>query len=626
MSSTTLKPGRGGSSGTYPGIPDGQVVVVYLGDAGITVAAKLRDGLQKHCVIIDGNSVEPSATELSSSAAVVLVLDRLALEASSCEAWVSVCGRMCGLRPEFRLFALFCELTVEEVCAAAESGTEAARELRETVHLAAHVRAPDLAQTIENVRTHLSEFDRLRERVFFNRLKRKARRAAAGLVIVLLIAASCGYIWFVYAEPRSPGSTPFVLLAASLGAFLYFTFLAMAVSTWQLSAFSVALCGMAATVFFQAMVPASTILAATPYIIAGLLIALCLDCFGRSEIGQLAQELITISSKHSDMRYTVGAMPSALALIARAPYLGRDANVFVSYSRLSDWGTSVANDLERECSRLGTNVFVDVHNIDLGTSWRHRLIQGINEATVFIALYDEITVSREWPKLELLAAARRQMACGLPLIILVRHPDLDVENAPEGTPLLLRELMLPRRAQDPKLVRHIEWNDATATSLARGLGDYTSFSLFGQYLSAIVYGIVAGPRVLLSTVGEIGQRLAIPVALVYLCLSRTPLSIRLSPSGQSAVWLGTIVAYCLGYGLRIALASRFERLDAGRVQFRMHAVAVATMIFVLWLVGLPSTPALLFAFAAALLGFLIGSDVIRTINGKADVGSLNRQR
>jgi hypothetical protein len=295
--------------------------------------------------------------------------------------------------------------------------------------------------------------------------------------------------------------------------------------------------------------------------------------------------------------------------------------VFISYARSSEWGRTVAQKLHQELTKVGVPSFLDVVDIAPGSSWRHRLQEQLGSATILVQVQDAVTVTRPWVAAELTVAAFNQSLCGLPDIVILRHPDLKESDLPPSTPPLVRSSLFPGKQANRPLLHVIEYTPDVPQTLARELTRFgqryraSAVCVIPPYLAAFLELGIMPFRGLLGTLGVLGSfgAWAVLGGAWWLWQKGTQPTAWLVER-RLDFWCLLLIAFWLGFVSRLAVASRFElRHSQANVNARFQYLSTIALVFILiWLVAVASPLAIVYAAPACDLGIIFGCDFIQT--------------
>jgi len=168
----------------------------------------------------------------------------------------------------------------------------------------------------------------------------------------------------------------------------------------------------------------------------------------------------------------------------------KEPRIFVSYSRSSVWGNSVAHSLLKPLHSVGADCFFD-NLIAPGENWRRALNRHLSEATVVVAVLDESTMGRKWPASEIEAALRGRQLTGAPEIIIIgsMSQGTATKEAWRWLPIF-RELLKPGSNGQP-IFPVVSHDATTAQALAFRLHGraYASPSLLPPAVGRIAEGL-----------------------------------------------------------------------------------------------------------------------------------------
>ena len=234
--------------------------------------------------------------------------------------------------------------------------------------------------------------------------------------------------------------------------------------------------------------------------------------------------------------------------------------VFISYTRRPG---GLAHDAERLASQLrhfGTKLFLDRESIELGASWRRRLLFRMAESNVVVTLVDRQSVQSDWPAVEMETALRGRAKTGLPEIIVLLAKDLP-ELPETGWRPVFRELVDAQREGVIGLPRIIRMQENTVDVVAYGLRPYVYLTpgilpgRLSRYLRVLLTPIV-WVGTLSTSAGNILLALAVAARVREWDMGKIPLA---------GGWLGAILCACgywLGFAARLAVSTLFEEKSA----------------------------------------------------------------
>jgi TIR domain-containing protein len=203
----------------------------------------------------------------------------------------------------------------------------------------------------------------------------------------------------------------------------------------------------------------------------------------------------------------------------RCPLLPvKNARVFISYARESEWARRSADELEAELSSVGATFFRDTA-IPPGGAWRRELNEHLGRATVVVALADDAGVTRAWPAAELEAALAGRALTGSPDIIVVRSSDLPRRSEDWWRWLpVFKQILAENEHQAETGPEVVEDSAAMPKAIAYKLHprSYRSISVLPRWLARLLGTLWAGPRLALQLWGSIGALYGILALLARL--------------------------------------------------------------------------------------------------------------
>jgi hypothetical protein len=308
-----------------------------------------------------------------------------------------------------------------------------------------------------------------------------------------------------------------------------------------------------------------------------------------------------------------------------APLFPRRARVFLSYRRkLLSWGQENAQLLQKKLESCNVEHFIDVKDIEVGTSFRHRIAESLGTASVFVQFIEESTFNRDsenfdWLVEELSAAGRGHALCGIPSIIFVLGPNISKETTPGlGNPQVTFALNMVRET-DPQLLRAVGGSDAPDESPDKLLERLSSLlqrsptpSVFPKSFASVA-SIFLGP---LRKLTEFLEKVLQPASCFFL-----PLWLAATLSGEMpAVWLvnhGMAFPCSLFCGLsccvalRLAVAWRFEVGHERGGMISLGYLGISGWLgIVLYQLGVTSLMQALYIGVVSGYGFLLAGELV----------------
>jgi hypothetical protein len=121
------------------------------------------------------------------------------------------------------------------------------------------------------------------------------------------------------------------------------------------------------------------------------------------------------------------SFPSALRLFGGKLWPG-DRKIFISYARRG-WADPFVRQLRLQLDKMNVNCFLDIESIELGSSWRFALEEGIRRSSLFL-FFDQAENDqppRLWHRAELATASLLQSRTGFPAIAIVTPQEKVIE-------------------------------------------------------------------------------------------------------------------------------------------------------------------------------------------------------
>ncbi len=554
-------------------------------------------------------------------ASCVLLLSPAAMRHATFPAAVNACTHAIATRREFRLFVRLGGMSLDALREGAKHPDEngrAAADLLDSVQLSDNPAA--VTSLLESLRPHLRALpdlrDDLQRQAWQTRIHALIRFAHRGFVLLAIGAL----LALAFLGESAPEHRWFPWLLMGLGAFWYFSTLT------GLSLLSPS--GSSAMFHFKVMTTAAPILllwtwppaVLAPYgafLLAGYAASALLDAAQR-RAAQARRVHMSVDpaawSAWQDRLPTPGA-PS-FQHFNHGPLFPPKARVFISYARSSEWGRRTAQRLHAALQQAGASSFFDVENIPAGCSWRHRLQESLGSATVFIQVQDHATTTRPWVATELAVAASSQASCGLPKILILRHPALsDPTDLPPEAPQLVRETLFPPADRPRPLLQVIAYSDDVPQALAHKLARYpgSGVAVIALVIAAVLELAMAPLRVLLGVLAVLGTFGAWAILGLFVILwlrDESPLA--WITAREWNFWLLPLAAFWLGCVVRLSWASRFElRHHQAGANARWQDLSAGALLGVLsWLLTAATPLEGVYAALACGLGMIVTGDYI----------------
>ncbi len=543
----------------------------------------------------------------------VLVVSDLALKQPSFSEVVRACMLLMSRRADFRLFVHLHGLSYSELHSHA---TTAVQDLMDTVHFPP---IPDRLDELERaIHAYLLNLPQIRDRMRFLRLK----AAGCGLLRLFDLAQAGLMFWGIaylaihYQDGEALRSAWLPWILAGLGEMLFYSVLCLLSLGTPVGAGGSLRWGVIlASPWFLRWIPMATLLHSWRYIAGGFGLGFLMDTVRRylaqEKRRRVAVELTGAEFTPGQCRYHASAVPA----------LGLAPRVLISYARSSEWGSRTAFEIQSELTSCRIPSFVDVGMI-VGTSWRHKLMDELAAATVFVSVQDEITAPRYWPAAELEAALRGQENCGTPLVIVVRHPEMAVRELPAGTPGIVESVVHPRQTVDGSLLRVIDFTEDMPRQLARGLVYHRSVSLLGRGVGGAIYVVFMWPRIVMATLGTLGTAAGWLIAVLLYFQHSTGFDTCVWLNDRSMTeWAVLLAAFWLGFTVELWVSSRF-RLNAPEARGLATvnlAAAVGLAGAIVYVLKCSAPFAYLWALVGSGLGFLLAQDAVGVSFKKRDL-------
>jgi len=568
-----------------------EVAVVAWHDDGSAVQSALaptETALPGRLVLIDAATTAVPDPANDTVASCVLVVSRAALRHPTFAPVVAACLRAVVRRPEFRVFVHFADLTFAEFRALADVPTVA--DLLDSVQFNGPDAGQSLAVLRDGVAAHLRALPELLNRLAYRRLLDGLYRVVPWLsaAYYLAIFAAVGYL--AHLGEAAPASPWFPWLLYGLGAVWYFSILALLSLPAPTTAGPMLRLVLGVAPFALCWLwPASALLANAPYLLAGFFTSAVLDPLRRRVVAASRKAVRPDPDEWTHLQETL-SVPGrrTFAFLANGPVLPAKARVFLSYARSSAWGRGVAERLHRALEAAGVPHFFDVADIPSGCSWRHRLQEELGGATVLVQIQDAVTATRPWVTTELAVSASGQVGCGVPTVVMIRPPDLAEADLPAETPALVREALFPTHPEELPLLHDLPYSDDLPERLAHELGRYPGAATAVLPLKlAAVLGIAYAPvRLLLGLVGVFGfLGVWAVVAVFWLLWMRGVEPLPWLAANGLDIGVFVLLAYWLGFTVRLGLASRFEvrhRLAEMNASFQFFTAVVLAGLVAIW--------------------------------------------
>ncbi len=554
--------------------------------------------------------------------AVVLAIEPAGLADERYRAAFAACLAQVAARDDFRLFVTLEGITDAELSRRAdeEKPDGLLRSLQDTVQLIPRANAAAAAaddEWIANLRTYLTHLQDVRRLAAWDRLAGSASRLLGYFALVIecvcfviaLAAALWLPVWDVHATMRQfAGMEPLLALICGIagvpllmiGLFAYTRYRPFLLRMHE-DPRGILWSGLFSILGAPIILSPGRVKAPLASIVLGLVAGAILDtarrCGYRAARRRQQVDIATIAQRHGRLPLPLRREAAASAWLdpLRCPFLPRKVpDVFISYTRASEWGQRVARELAQHLGQFHIQLFLDQRDIPPGAGWRRFLNLHLARATVFIALADEQSVERTWPAAELEAALAGKHLTALPQIILITAPELARQTAHDAAnntrwrwlPAFRAVLEDPDRELIEARPRVMPYTSILPQALAWELcaHSYQSVSVCPPRLARSIANfrhILLHLLALLSIPSTLAGNAAILLAGIELLAKPAPLNAGLMRcTTHPAVTL--LLAFWLGCVARQALASRFHlRIERSPNVYRVNLQAIIGFVAVL---------------------------------------------
>ncbi|MEW6533596.1 MAG: toll/interleukin-1 receptor domain-containing protein [Thermodesulfobacteriota bacterium] len=545
----------------------------------------------------------------------VLLVSRKAVQHPTFAPVVQVCIGAASRRRLFRLFVHLIDVTPDEF---RSLPLEAVKDLLDTVQMREQTEGSVIALQAA-LRRYLQALPELRNHLRHEGWRQSANSLLSHAPQVLMIQLTVSLGCLAYLGQEAQAGWYFAWLLFGLGEAWFLSLLVLlSLPTLVDSSFFIRSTLLVVPILMLAVWPPSILAPHWPYLLAGFCTAALLDRAGR-RTANAQRKWIGVDLDQwckSEDRVSVPGHYT-FSFLTRGPLLPPKAKVFISYARSSEWGRTVALSLHQAFQQAGVTSFLDAEKIPYGSSWRHRLQEELGSASVFVQVQDLVSTIRPWVIAELAFASSTQWECGLPLIVLVRHPHLQESSLPPDTPTLVRLSLFPVQQDELPLLSVIKYREDLPQTLAEELSHYPSsgVSVIPPLLGALLNLGVAPFRVLLGVLGALscfGAWVAVVGFLGSLYSDLGPIAFL--KERQLFSWFLLLMAYWLGFVASLGVASLFEvRHRLAGINARFQACTAGVLTVLVAFLSLSSDPlSLIYAGLACALGVIVAADYVAT--------------
>jgi hypothetical protein len=516
--------------------------------------------------------------------AIVLLLDRAALDHPRLSAWARACVRRTARDDDFRTFILLSGVGQREIGGSAPDQPLAV--LQEGIQ--------DTASSADGAKAAIVSFlgkvSDIRDASRRRRLRATIAACLGKLATAAQVCCAAVLAWRGLGEVEALRLR--FLFDSSIVAFACGLTIAPIVALWlgirrgtgtpwRIAATAVT----ALWVFVFRLAPLPTELPAI--LIAGVVAGVFTEIVRRAGVREsvsvieVEPDLVTDRERLLDEMGTLVTACERLSPRATPISSGLEPRVFISYARGSQWGSTMAEHLHRELGACQIRAFFD-QGIEEGANWRRTLSRMLTSANTIVFVVDAFTVRRSWPAAELAAALRAHARWGGPEIVVLKHPDLrggDVEAGQPAFKCVLETcvgLRCPRVVvAGPNAIREQVAMLQKQFRLSKALLDRDE----GRIVQQLTFPFqVVGVRLSsLSTVPGV-------LAVALLAMDVLPVEGDWAGSIDNAVArqaLGCVAAYWAGSVIRLTSASRFDFADQYRLRtYWSHAVMAVSFSWV----------------------------------------------
>lgn len=247
-------------------------------------------------------------------------------------------------------------------------------------------------------------------------------------------------------------------------------------------------------------------------------------------------------------------------------------NIFISYTRSSEWSSKIADMIAQKLKESSTLYFLDRHDIREGSNWRRALNENLGESLVFISLIENNTISRSWPAAELETALYGKHLTGSPYIVILENDDITEDRINTALPVFESILKMPREAVNefqPKIIqikssiknpnKKFEQISQLVSSIQHYPGSVAVFeSKFASLINLLILPLILILNSLASVASIVG---IIGIFLIFLNYLNIIYVLSFISQYNLDIPIFLYFVYSTAYFVKIELNNKFEKMD-----------------------------------------------------------------
>ena len=247
-------------------------------------------------------------------------------------------------------------------------------------------------------------------------------------------------------------------------------------------------------------------------------------------------------------------------------------NVFISYTRSSEWSSKIAEIIAQKLKESSTLYFLDRHDIMEGSNWRRALNENLGESLVFISLIENNTISRPWPAAELETALYGKHLTGSPYIVILEKDDVTEGRINTALPVFESILKMPREAVNefqPKIIQiksSIENSNKKFEQISQLVWSIQNYpgriAVFNSKLASLINLLILPLSLILNSIASVASIVGVLgiILIILNYLNIIPVFNYISQYNLD-IPLFLYFVYSTAYYVKIEINNKFEKMD-----------------------------------------------------------------
>ncbi|MFZ4526484.1 MAG: TIR domain-containing protein [Chlorobium sp.] len=571
-------------------------------------------------------STQPVPLYPKNLVAVFVIIEAIALQQETFREFLRWCISHVREYEDFRFFVRLDDLELHNL---QQRGADPLiGELLDTVQITEN---QDYSRFFSELDSFIKALPLIREATAFRHLQNKMDTVTGNIArwteclaaaIVLLIG---GYVFFF--EEINLGWPSWSMAVVSVASGIIFTTLSIVglfflrrISSWhRLMHNSNFRLQFFATCFFLpwTLGLASRMQASSSWLWCGMALGLVLDYVRREG---LAADKFGIKLNPDNVTTPGNTLPSHLAKMADgfAPkalncllFEQQRVKVFISYTRSSPWACQSALHLNQILKSSAVDTFLDQDVLVDGCNWRAQLNNYLLGCNVVIALVDNQSIFKPWPAIELETALQCRSINHFPDIIVLLKPGTVASDT--AYPVFQNVLDGSHFQTNEQRPRIIEMDNQTIPSLVRAFErqSYSSSGVLPILLLSCLHMIFFPIIFLMNLIGNASPIIGYPVGLFVLADWVWNLDLFFHLSNPLRFTSSILIAYSVGFILRLIFAARYEYMVQHAQVLRMYVVGLIGLLALFYRFAINITPIqIAWAFITFFIGWLMGYSML----------------